>query len=79
MKDLLFIDNVLSVNFWNKIIDITNYLYSELSIRCKSPIFISKEAWTNIKLNLEYIYIFSNRVSIFISSKKHIKLDIQKT
>lgn len=79
IKDSLFIDNALSVNFWNKVMDMANYLYSELSIRCKSPIFISKEVWTNIKLNLEHIYIFGNRVSTFISSKKHTKLDVQKT
>lgn len=59
--------------------NIANYLHSQLLIRYKSSIFISKEVWTNIKLNLEHIYIFGNRVSTFISSEKRTKLDIQKT
>lgn len=32
-----------------------------------------------MKLNSEHIYIFDNRVSNFIPSEKHTKLDIQKT
>lgn len=35
MKNLLLIDNSLSVNFWAKAIDTVNYLYNQLPIKHK--------------------------------------------
>ena len=79
MKDSLFIDNGLSVNIWANAIDTANYFYNRLSTKRIRPAFISEEAWTNTRQNLEYIRIFRNRVSIIILSEKRIELDVQKT
>lgn len=55
IKDSLFIDNNLLVNFWAKILDIRNYFYNPLLIRWNNPVFILEKAWISIKENLEYI------------------------
>lgn len=55
IKDPLLINSYLSINFWAKIIDISNYLYNWLSKKDNSPVFILEKASTSIKQNLEHI------------------------
>ena len=79
MKDSLLIDSGLPVNFWVKAMDTANYFRNRLLTRCNSVTFISEEAWTNTRQNLEYIKIFGSRVSTFIPSEKRTKSDVRKT
>lgn len=60
MKDSLFIDNSLLLNFVGKAIDIINYLYNRLLTRHNSVTVIFKKTWTNTRQNLEYIQIFKS-------------------
>lgn len=59
--------------------DIANYFYNWLLTKCDSLALISKKTSTNIRQNLEHVYIFENGVSTFISSEKYTKSDIWKT
>lgn len=79
MKDLLLINSDLSVNFWAEAIDITNYLHNQLSTKHDGPVFISKKIQIKTRQNLKHIQIFESKVSTFISNKKQVTLDIQKT
>ena len=49
MKDSLLINSKLSVNFWTKVIDISNYLYNWLSTRRNDIVFILEEVSTGTK------------------------------
>ena len=59
--------------------DISNYPYNQLPTRDSDLAFISKEAWTGTRQNLEHVQIFRSRVSTFIPSEKRTKLDTRKT
>ena len=70
MKDSLFIDSGLSVNFWAEAIDTSNYLPNRLSTRRNDSVFISEKAWTGTRQDLEHVQIFGSRVSTFIPTEK---------
>lgn len=76
MKDSLFINSGLSIKFQTDVMNIINYFCNELPTKYDSSTFIPKEAQTNTKQNLEYIYIFESGISIFIPNKKYTKSDI---
>ena len=76
MKNSLFINNSLLVNFWIDWMNIVNDFCNLLQIKQSGHTFILEEVWTNIKQNLEHISIFRSRVSTFISNKKLTLLDI---
>ena len=81
MKDSLLIDNKLPNQFWAETIDTANYLRNRLPTRriADKTIIIPKEAWTEVRQNLEYIRIFGSRVSTHILSEKRSKSDVYKT
>ena len=49
MKDSLFIDSNLPVNFSVEAMDTANYLRNQFPTRRKGPTFIPEEAWTNTR------------------------------
>ena len=79
IKDSLFIDSRLPVNFWAEAIDTSNYLRNRLSTRQNGLAFIQEKAWTGIRQDLEHVRIFGSRVSTFIPTEKCTKSDIRKT
>lgn len=42
-------------------------------------IIMPKEAWIEIKQNLEHIRLFGSKVNIYILSEKHSKSNVYKT
>ena len=78
MKDSIFIDSGLPVNFWAEAMDTANYLYNCPPIKQDSLTIILKETWTNVRQNLEYMRIFRSKISTFIPTQKCWKLDVQK-
>ena len=68
-------NNGLLVYFWAETIDTINYLYNHLPTKRDDPTIISKEAWTDVKQNLEHVHICGSRVSTFIPTQKRSKSD----
>ena len=81
MKDSLFIDSKLPNQFWPEVMDTANYFRNQLPTKRTEDktIIIPKEAWTEVRQNLEHIQIFGSRVSTYILSEKHSKSDVCKT
>ena len=79
MKDLILIDSDLPVNFWAEAMNTANYLHNYLPTKRDGPTIIPEKAWPNVRQNLEHVRIFRSRVSKFILTQKHLKLDVWET
>ena len=49
MKNLLFINSGLPVNFWAKAIGTSNYFRNQFLIKPSDPAFIPEKAWIGIR------------------------------
>lgn len=67
------------VNFWVETMDTSNYLRNRLFTKCSKYTVIPKEIWIRNRQNIQYLWIFDCRASIFIPSEKRTKSDIHKT
>lgn len=55
IKNILFINNDLPVNFWAKTIDISNIFYNKLLIKCSKCIVILKKDGLEINIILTFL------------------------
>ena len=80
MKDSLLINSGLPIQFWAKTMDTANYLRNWLPTRhiTNNAIIIPEEAWTEVKQNLEHIWIFGSKINMHIASEKRSKSDVYK-
>lgn len=79
IKNLLLIDNDLSVNFWTEKIDTVNNLQNFLlTMRANKLVIVLKEAWTTVRQNVEHLCIIGSKASSHIPVEKQLKLDIHK-
>lgn len=79
MIDYLLIDSNLSVNFWAKAMDITNYLQNQLlTIQANISVIVLEKTWTTARQNVEYIRIFGSKASTHIPTEKSSKSQIYK-
>ena len=80
MKDSLLINSGLLIQFWAEAIDTANYLQNRLPTRriADNAVIIPKEAWTEVRQNLEHIRIFGSKISTHIPSEKRSKSNVYK-